>query len=123
MLIEMAHRLTDNLQVFTLDTGRLHPETYEFIERVRKHYGINIEVLFPDAAEVQDLVNRKGLFSFFEDGHSECWRHSQSKTLFVANWLPSMRGSPDSVKIRARARVMMFRLCRKTRRSPPTPKP
>ena len=72
VLIEMAHRLTENLQVFTLDTGRLHPETYEFIERVRKHYGINIEVLFPDADEVQDLVNRKGLFSFFEDGHSEC---------------------------------------------------
>ncbi|WP_375169970.1 phosphoadenylyl-sulfate reductase [Marinobacter sp.] len=72
VLIEMAHRLTDNLKVFTLDTGRLHPETYEFIERVRKHYGIDIEVLFPDAAEIQDLVNRKGLFSFYEDGHSEC---------------------------------------------------
>ena len=71
-LIEMAHKLTDRLQVFTLDTGRLHPETYEFLERVRKHYGIRIEVLFPDAAEVEDLVNRKGLFSFYEDGHSEC---------------------------------------------------
>ncbi|GGE72544.1 phosphoadenosine phosphosulfate reductase [Streptosporangium jomthongense] len=72
VLIEMAHKLTDNLKVFTLDTGRLHPETYEFIERVRKHYGIGIEVLFPDTGEVQDLVNRKGLFSFYEDGHSEC---------------------------------------------------
>lgn len=72
VLIEMAHKLTDNLKVFTLDTGRLHPETYEFIERVRKHYGISIEVLFPDANEVQDLVNQKGLFSFFGDGHSEC---------------------------------------------------
>lgn len=71
-LIEMAHKLTDNLQVFTLDTGRLHPETYEFIERVRKHYGISIEVLFPDAEQVQNLVNQKGLFSFYEDGHSEC---------------------------------------------------
>lgn len=72
VLIEMAHKLTDNLKVFTLDTGRLHPETYDFIERVRKHYGINIEVLFPDTTEVQDLVNQKGLFSFYEDGHSEC---------------------------------------------------
>ncbi len=72
VLIEMAHKLTDNLKVFTLDTGRLHPETYEFVEQVRKHYGIEIEVLFPDAGEVQDLVNRKGLFSFYEDGHSEC---------------------------------------------------
>lgn len=71
-LIEMAHKLTDRLQVFTLDTGRLHPETYEFIDRVRKHYGISIEVLFPEASEVQELVNRKGLFSFYEDGHSEC---------------------------------------------------
>lgn len=72
VLIEMAHKLTDNLRVFTLDTGRLHPETYEFVERVRKHYGIEIEVLFPDSAEVQDMVNKKGLFSFYEDGHSEC---------------------------------------------------
>ncbi|PPK52690.1 phosphoadenylyl-sulfate reductase [Marinobacter persicus] len=72
VLIEMAHKLTDNLQVFTLDTGRLHPETYEFVDKVRKHYGIDIEVLFPDAGEVQDMVNKKGLFSFYEDGHSEC---------------------------------------------------
>ncbi|MEX2475480.1 phosphoadenylyl-sulfate reductase [Marinobacter sp.] len=71
-LIEMAHKLTDNLQVFTLDTGRLHAETYEFVEKVRTHYGIAIEVLFPDAGEVQDMVNRKGLFSFYEDGHGEC---------------------------------------------------
>jgi len=71
-LIEMAHKLTDNLQVFTLDTGRLHAETYDFIERVRQHYGIRIEVLFPDAQEVQDLVGKKGLFSFYTDGHSEC---------------------------------------------------
>lgn len=72
VLIEMAHKLTDNLKVFTLDTGRLPSETYEFIERVRKHYNINIEILFPDTEEVQSLVNRKGLFSFYEDGHSEC---------------------------------------------------
>ena len=66
-LIELAHKLTDNLQVFTLDTARL-----QFIDRVREHYGINIEVMFPDAAEVQDLVTRKGMFSFYEDGHGEC---------------------------------------------------
>ncbi len=71
-LIELAHKLTDNLQVFTLDTGRLHAETYEFIERVRKHYGIKIQVMAPDAGELEQLVSEKGLFSFYEDGHSEC---------------------------------------------------
>lgn len=71
-LIELAHKLTDNLQVFTLDTGRLHAETYEFIEQVRKHYGIRIQVMAPDAGELEELVSEKGLFSFYEDGHSEC---------------------------------------------------
>ncbi len=71
-LIELAHKLTDNLKVFTLDTGRLHPETYEFIDRVREHYNIDIEVMFPDANEVADLVSRKGMFSFYKDGHKEC---------------------------------------------------
>ncbi|MBS3803332.1 MAG: phosphoadenylyl-sulfate reductase [Oleiphilaceae bacterium] len=71
-LIELAHKMTDNLQVFTLDTGRLHAETYEFIERVRKHYGIKIQIMSPDAEELQALTSTKGLFSFYEDGHSEC---------------------------------------------------
>ncbi|WP_404362349.1 phosphoadenylyl-sulfate reductase [Marinobacter sp.] len=71
-LIELAHKLTDNLQVFTLDTGRLHPETYEFIERVRTHYKIDIQIMTPDAAELEEMVSKKGLFSFYEDGHKEC---------------------------------------------------
>ena len=71
-LIAMAHSLKLPYRVFTLDTGRLHPETYRFVERVREHFGISIEVLFPDAEAVQNLVNEKGLFSFYQDGHEEC---------------------------------------------------
>lgn len=71
-LIELAHKLTDRLQVFTLDTGRLHPETYRFLDKVRTHYGIEIEVMCPDAAAIEALVKAKGLFSFYEDGHGEC---------------------------------------------------
>lgn len=71
-LIELSHRLTDGLQVFSLDTGRLHSETYRFIEKVRKHYKIDIELMAPDAERLQAFVKEKGLFSFFEDGHKEC---------------------------------------------------
>ncbi|WP_426417453.1 phosphoadenylyl-sulfate reductase [Aestuariirhabdus sp. LZHN29] len=71
-LIEMASKLTDHLQVFCLDTGRLHPQTYRFIEKVRKHYQIEIELISPEAASVEALVKKKGLFSFYEDGHNEC---------------------------------------------------
>ena len=72
MLIDLAKKSGHPFSVFTLDTGRLHPETYEFIERVREHYDISIEVLFPEMVKVQDLVRNKGLFSFYEEGHSEC---------------------------------------------------
>jgi len=72
VLIDMACNLTDDIKVFSLDTGRLHPETYRFIEEVRKHYGLEIDVLSPDAAAVARLVRQKGLYSFYEDGHHEC---------------------------------------------------
>ena len=72
VLIDMATRIRPDVGVFTLDTGRLHPETYEFFERVREHYGIEIDVRLPDAEQVQELVREKGLFSFYRDGHGEC---------------------------------------------------
>ncbi|MBU6950540.1 phosphoadenylyl-sulfate reductase [Hahella sp. HN01] len=72
VLIEIASKLKKNIQVFTLDTGRLHPETYRFIEKVRDHYNLQIETLSPNAEDVERLVKEKGLFSFYKDGHSEC---------------------------------------------------
>lgn len=72
VLIDIASRLGKPFRVFSLDTGRLHAETYQFIETVRKHYNINIEICFPESEAVQNMVNEKGLFSFFTDGHQEC---------------------------------------------------
>ena len=72
VLIDMASKLKSDIQVFSLDTGRLHAETYRFIEQVREHYNINIDVLSPDADAIQNLVREKGLFSFYKDGHKEC---------------------------------------------------
>jgi phosphoadenosine phosphosulfate reductase len=72
MLIDLAAKSGHPFSVFSLDTGRLHAETLRFIERVRKHYGIEISVTAPDAVALEDLVRKKGLFSFYDDGHSEC---------------------------------------------------
>jgi phosphoadenosine phosphosulfate reductase len=72
VLIDMAHKIDKNVKVFSLDTGRLHPETYKFIDDVRKHYGISIELMYPDNAKLEAFVREKGLFSFYEDGHNEC---------------------------------------------------
>ena len=72
ILIDMAHRLKRPLQVFSLDTGRLHPETYQFMEKVREHYKQEIHFLVPEAPLLEELVRNKGLYSFYTDGHKEC---------------------------------------------------
>jgi phosphoadenosine phosphosulfate reductase len=71
-LIDMAVQSGERFSVFSLDTGRLHPETYRFIDQVRVHYGLEIELVSPEAAPLQAFVRKKGLFSFYEDGHHEC---------------------------------------------------
>jgi len=72
VLVDIASKIGGKFQVFSLDTGRLHPETYQFLERVRAHYGVEIETFFPQPEAVQKLVRAKGLFSFYQDGHKEC---------------------------------------------------
>jgi len=72
VLIDMALNIRKDIQVFSLDTGRLHPETYRFIEKVRQHYKIDIELLSPDRDALDGFVKEKGLFSFYDDGHQQC---------------------------------------------------
>ena len=67
-----AEKLGKHFRVFSLDTGRLHPETLAFIEAVRSRYGVAIELYSPQADAVEALVRAKGLFSFRADGHQEC---------------------------------------------------
>lgn len=71
-LLVMAQKILPDIRVFTLDTGRLHPETYRFIEQVREQYKVAIEFLYPDTDAVQALTHEKGLFSFYKDGHEQC---------------------------------------------------
>lgn len=72
VLIDMAIRLELPFKTMILDTGRLHGETYELIDEVRRHYGIAIDIIMPEAERVQDLIQRRGANSFYQDGHLEC---------------------------------------------------
>ncbi len=72
VLIDMAKKTGKKFRVFSLDTGRLHPETYQFLEEVRKTYNIDIEIFFANRDATEKLVKEKGLFSFYKDGHKEC---------------------------------------------------
>lgn len=74
VLLDMLVKIRPDVRVFTLDTGRLHPETYEVMERCRERYRISLEVYFPQTEAVERLEREKGFFSFREsvEWRKEC---------------------------------------------------
>jgi thioredoxin-dependent adenylylsulfate APS reductase len=67
VVIDLAHKINPDVRVFTLDTGRLPQETYNLIDEVRGRYDINIEVMFPDAQDVEAMTRKHGLNLFYTD--------------------------------------------------------
>ena len=66
VLIDMMHRIVaSDFRIFTLDTGRLNQETYDCMDAIRNRYGVCVEVYFPDAMKVQDMVRAHGLNLFY----------------------------------------------------------
>jgi phosphoadenosine phosphosulfate reductase len=55
-----------DVKVFTIDTGRLFPETYELLDRTIARYKKTIQVYFPESSDVEDFVTHKGINSFYE---------------------------------------------------------
>jgi phosphoadenosine phosphosulfate reductase len=53
-------------KIFTLDTGRLFPETLDLIDMTAKRYDVKLEVYFPDPVQVEEMVNTKGINLFYE---------------------------------------------------------
>jgi phosphoadenosine phosphosulfate reductase len=66
VLLDMAWRLDPHVRVFTVDTGRMPQETHDLIDRVRERYGIEFEVVFPDAAAVERMTTRHGANLFYQ---------------------------------------------------------
>ena len=54
------------VKVFTLDTGRIFPETYTTWSRTVEKYGLTISAYYPDAMVLQQFVSEKGPNSFYE---------------------------------------------------------
>ncbi len=66
ILTHMISLTAPEIKTFTLDTGRLFPETYELIAKTEKRYSRSIEIYFPDAASVEKMVQDKGINLFYE---------------------------------------------------------
>ena len=66
VIVDMAARVSKDVRVITLDTGRLPAETYDMMELVRSRYGLKIEVVSPDAGEMETMVAQHGPNLFYE---------------------------------------------------------
>ncbi len=66
VLTEMMVKANENANIFTLDTGRLFPETYDLIDRTSKKYKIKINVFSPQAEAVQNMVREYGINLFYD---------------------------------------------------------
>lgn len=67
VILDMAARLVgSNISVFSIDTGRLHEETYQLIGQFRRRYGIVIELVPPAADELGAMLTQHGPNLFYE---------------------------------------------------------
>ncbi len=67
VILDMARHLELSLRVVTLDTGRLPEETYAMVESIRSRYGVAVEMISPDAGEVEAMVDAHGPNLFYRD--------------------------------------------------------
>ena len=74
VLLDLLTELIPRPRVFTLDTGRLPQETYDLMDAVRLRFGVTVEVVFPDASDVEAMTRDRGLNLFYSsvDDRKRC---------------------------------------------------
>lgn len=66
VLTDLVVRHKLDVEIFVLDTGRLHEETYEVLDRAQKHYGKSFRILSPQAPSVEQYVAQHGINGFYD---------------------------------------------------------
>jgi phosphoadenosine phosphosulfate reductase len=101
-LTHMIAKAGLDIPVFVLDTGRLHPETYELLDRTCKRYGVKVTVYCPDASEVERMVAARGINLFRDSAflRDQCCETRKIKPLRRAQvvldaWICGLRGGQD----------------------------
>lgn len=99
--------LRDKLEIgiFSLETGRLHKETLEMLDRIRSHYGYEVQLFKPDPAAVQAYVATHGKDAFYDsvELRKECCRIRKVEPLKLAlagkqAWITGQRRSQSSTR-------------------------
>jgi phosphoadenosine phosphosulfate reductase len=65
ILTDVIARARLPIEIFVLDTGRLHGDSLALIDKIRRHYGLDVQVYAPDQGAVADYVRRHGRDAFY----------------------------------------------------------
>jgi phosphoadenosine phosphosulfate reductase len=83
VITDLIFRNAIAIDIFTLDTGRMFEESYQLWNKTEKKYGKKIKTFFPDMFEVEEMVNKKGVYSFYDsiENRQECCQIRKVKPL------------------------------------------
>ncbi len=65
VLVDIIQRNRLNVEIFSIDTGRLPPETYNLIQKTEEKYQFTIKLYFPNQEKVETYVNTNGINAFY----------------------------------------------------------
>lgn len=100
VLMDLTCKFSPEIEIFTLDTGRLPKETYDVMQQVKAHYNHKVNIYFPDAKDVEDYIGKQGPNAFYDsvELRKQCCGIRKVKPLKRAladkkAWLTGMRRS------------------------------
>jgi phosphoadenosine phosphosulfate reductase len=67
VMLDMAHRDGLDLNIVTVDTGRLPQETHDLIDLIRARYNVEVRVFHPEPTHLEDFVRAEGMNSFYRN--------------------------------------------------------
>ena len=108
VVIDMIMKINTKARIFTLDTGRLNQETYDVMDEIRQKYNMNIEVMFPDQNETEQMVRVNGMNLFYHSigNRKLCCGirkvHPLNKMLSTLDgWITGLRADQTEVRLKA----------------------
>ncbi|HET8808350.1 MAG TPA: phosphoadenylyl-sulfate reductase [Methylophaga sp.] len=66
VLTDLICKYAPDIEIFTLDTGRLPEETYELMQIVKNHYQRDVQVFYPDTVSIENFVTQNGPNAFYD---------------------------------------------------------
>ena len=106
VLTDLMLKENKNATIFTLDTGRLHPETYDVMDATNLKYGVKIDVFFPLNEKVQELYQTQGINGHYEsiENRKNCCNIRKIEPLKRALrgldvWITGLRAAQSATRV------------------------